>query len=178
MAVHGAGGVGLSAIMIAAALGANPIAIDISEEKLEIAKSLGAVAAINARTVDDVAGAVRDITGGGAHASIDALGSPVTCFNSIKNLRRRGRHVQVGLMLADHAAPQIPMAQVIAHELEIYGSHGMQAYRYDAMLAMIAAGKLQPERLIGRHLSLEEAVPALVAMGKSSENGIAVITSF
>ncbi|WP_377295326.1 zinc-dependent alcohol dehydrogenase family protein [Rhizobium sp. SG2393] len=178
VAVHGAGGVGLSAIMIAAALGANPIAIDISDEKLAIAKSLGAVAGINARTVDDVAGAVRDITGGGAHASVDALGSPVTCFNSIKNLRRRGRHVQVGLMLAEHAAPQIPMAQVISQELEIYGSHGMQAYRYDAMLAMIAAGKLQPERLIGRHLSLEEAVPALVAMGQTSENGIAVITAF
>ena len=148
VAVHGCGGVGLSAIMIAAALGANPVAIDISEEKLAFARELGAVATINARAVADVAEAVREVTGGGAHASIDALGSPVTCFNSIKNLRRRGRHVQVGLMLGDHATPEIPMAQVIGHELEIYGSHGMQAWRYDAMLKMLETGKLQPERLL------------------------------
>lgn len=178
VAVHGCGGVGLSAIMIAAALGAHPIAIDISEEKLAFARKLGAVAAINARDTDDVAGAVREITKGGAHASIDALGSPVTCFNSIKNLRRRGRHVQVGLMLDAHATPQIPMAQVIGHELEIYGSHGMQAWRYDAMLSMTAAGKLDPKRLIGREISLDEAVPALVAMDRSTDLGISVITRF
>ncbi|HXV22761.1 MAG TPA: zinc-binding dehydrogenase, partial [Alphaproteobacteria bacterium] len=112
------------------------------------------------------------------HVSIDALGSPVTCFNSIKNLRRRGRHVQVGLMLGEHATPQIPMAQVIGHELEIYGSHGMQAWRYDAMLSMITAGKLDPKQLIGREISLEDAVPALVAMDRATDLGISVITRF
>lgn len=178
VAVHGCGGVGLSAIMIAAALGALPIAIDISDEKLDFARKIGAVAAINARSVADVAEAVREVTGGGAHVSIDALGSPVTCFNSIKNLRRRGRHVQVGLMLADHATPQIPMAQVIGHELEIYGSHGMQAWRYDAMLAMMETGALKPEKLIGREISLEDAVPALMAMDGAAETGISVITRF
>jgi alcohol dehydrogenase len=178
VAVHGCGGVGLSAIMIAAALGANPIAIDISDEKLAFARSIGAVATVNAKSVADVAEAVRDITGGGAHASIDALGSPVTCFNSIKNLRRRGRHVQVGLMLGAHATPQIPMAQVIGHELEIYGSHGMQAWRYDAMLSMMESGRLAPEKLIGRHIGLEEAVPALMAMDGATDIGISVVTRF
>ncbi|MDX3928799.1 MAG: zinc-dependent alcohol dehydrogenase family protein [Shinella sp.] len=178
VAVHGCGGVGLSAIMIAAALGANPIAIDISEDKLAFAREMGAVAAVNAKTVADVTEAVRDITGGGAHVSIDALGSPVTCFNSIRNLRRRGRHVQVGLMLGEHAAPQIPMAQVIGHELEIYGSHGMQAWRYDAMLKMMEEGKLAPEKLIRRHISLDDAVPALMAMDGATDLGISVITRF
>ncbi|MGF6253329.1 zinc-dependent alcohol dehydrogenase family protein [Ensifer sp. LBL] len=178
VAVHGCGGVGLSAIMIAAALGAQPIAIDIAEDKLAFASKLGAVAVINGREVEDVAAAVKDITGGGAHVSIDALGNPVTCFNSIKNLRRRGRHVQVGLMLGDQATPQIPMAQVIGHELEIYGSHGMQAWRYDAMLAMIADGRLKPQQLIGREISLEEAIPALVAMDRATDLGISVITRF
>jgi alcohol dehydrogenase len=178
VAVHGCGGVGLSAIMIAAALGAQPIAIDIAEDKLAFAKTLGAVATINGREVQDVAAAVKDITGGGAHVSIDALGNPVTCFNSIKNLRRRGRHVQVGLMLGDQATPQIPMAQVIGHELEIYGSHGMQAWRYDAMLAMIADGKLRPQQLIGREISLAEAIPALTAMDRATDLGISVITRF
>ncbi len=124
--VHGCGGVGLSAIMIASALGANVVAVDISEDKLALARELGATATVNAGMVADVAEAVFDITNGGAHLSLDALGHPETCFNSIQNLRRRGRHVQIGLMLAEHSTPQIPMARVIAHELEVLGSHGMQ----------------------------------------------------
>ncbi len=175
LAVHGCGGVGLSAIMIGAALGANVVAIDIAEDKLALAKALGASATIDSRSVADVSEAVREVTGGGAHVSVDALGHPQTCCNSILNLRRRGRHVQVGLMLADHATPAIPMARVIAHELEIYGSHGMQSWRYDAMLRMILSGKLSPERLIGRRITLSEAAPALATMDSFRENGISII---
>jgi alcohol dehydrogenase len=175
LAVHGCGGVGLSAIMIGAALGANVVAIDIAEDKLALAKALGASVAIDSRSVADVSEAVRAVTGGGAHVSVDALGHPQTCCNSILNLRRRGRHVQIGLMLADHATPAIPMARVIAHELEIYGSHGMQSWRYDAMLRMILSGKLSPDRLIGRRITLTEAAPALATMDIFRENGISVI---
>ncbi|MBA4796993.1 MAG: zinc-dependent alcohol dehydrogenase family protein [Rhizobiales bacterium] len=175
LAVHGCGGVGLSAIMIGAALGANVVAIDIAEDKLELAKALGASVTIDSRSVADVSEAVREVTGGGAHVSVDALGHPQTCCNSILNLRRRGRHVQVGLMLADHATPAIPMARVIAHELEIYGSHGMQSWRYDAMLRMILSGKLSPDRLIGRRITLSEAAPALATMDSFRENGISII---
>ncbi|MBC2774209.1 zinc-dependent alcohol dehydrogenase family protein [Rhizobium sp. AQ_MP] len=175
LAVHGCGGVGLSAIMIGAALGANVVAIDIAEDKLALAKALGASVTIDSRSVADVSEAVREVTSGGAHVSVDALGHPQTCCNSILNLRRRGRHVQVGLMLADHATPAIPMARVIAHELEIYGSHGMQSWRYDAMLRMILSGKLSPDRLIGRRITLTEAAPALATMDSFRENGISII---
>lgn len=175
LAVHGCGGVGLSAIMIGAALGANVVAIDIAEDKLALAKTIGASVTIDSRSVADVSEAVREVTGGGAHVSVDALGHPQTCCNSILNLRRRGRHVQVGLMLADHATPAIPMARVIAHELEIYGSHGMQSWRYDAMLRMILSGKLSPDRLIGRRITLSEAAPALASMDSFRENGISII---
>jgi alcohol dehydrogenase len=175
IAVHGAGGVGLSAIMIATALGANAIAIDIADDKLDFARQCGAVATINAAEVTDVVAAVRDITAGGAHVSIDALGHPTTCYNSISCLRRRGRHVQVGLMLGDHANPAIPMSRVIGHELEIYGSHGMQAWRYDAMLDMLAAGKIAPQKLIGKRIGLEQAVEPLMAMDRSDGIGITVI---
>ncbi|WP_027488002.1 zinc-dependent alcohol dehydrogenase family protein [Allorhizobium undicola] len=178
LAVHGCGGVGLSAIMIGAGLGAQVVAIDIAEDKLALARQLGAIATINSRDVEDVAQAVRDITGGGAHVSVDALGHPATCCNSISNLRRRGRHVQVGLMLGDHAMSAVPMARVIAHELEIYGSHGMQAWRYDAMLAMIESGRLSPEKLIGRHISLTDAATALPAMDSFRESGISIISHF
>ncbi len=178
VAVHGSGGVGLSAIMIAAACGALPIAIDLSDEKLAFARTLGAVATINARQTPDVVEAIREITKGGAHVSMDALGSPVTCFNSIACLRRRGRHVQAGLMTGDHASPKIPMSKVIAHELQVLGTHGMQAHRYDAMLAMMAEGRLAPQKLVGRHISLDDAPAALMAMDRFEGTGISVITRF
>ncbi|MDK2749313.1 MAG: zinc-dependent alcohol dehydrogenase family protein [Halomonas meridiana] len=178
VAVHGCGGVGLSAIMIASAAGANVVAVDISEQALALARQLGAVATVNANQVADVVEAVVEITQGGAHVSLDALGHPTTCFNSISNLRKRGKHVQVGLMLADHSTPAIPMSKVIANELEILGSHGMQAHRYDAMLAMIQSGKLAPEKLIGRRITLEESVQALINMDKFEGVGVTVVTKF
>lgn len=178
VAVHGCGGVGLSAIMIANAVGANVIAIDIDDEKLALARELGAVAVINGASVADVPEAVIELTRGGAHVSLDALGHPATCFNSIQNLRTRGKHVQVGLMLGDHAAPQVPMAKVIAKELEILGSHGMQAHRYGAMLDMISSGKLDPARLVGDRIRLEDAPAALMNMDKFQSVGATVITSF
>lgn len=176
VAVHGCGGVGLSAIMIAHAMGANVVAIDLTDEKLAFAAQLGAAATINARRTPDVVEAVRTVTGGGAHVSLDALGHQSTCFNSISSLRRRGRHIQVGLMLGDHATPTVPMNKVIAHELEIYGSHGMQAWRYDAVMAMLTAGKLAPEKLVGRTISLEESIAALMNMDRFDGIGVTVIT--
>lgn len=178
VAVHGCGGVGLSAIMIANAIGANVVAVDIDDDKLALAKELGAAVTINGATEPKVAKAVLQATGGGAHVSIDALGNPVTCFNSISCLRRRGRHVQVGLMLADHAKPQIPMSRVIAYELELRGSHGMQAHRYDAMLAMVQSGKLSPERLVGREITLEDSIDALIGMDRFEGVGATVVTKF
>ncbi len=178
LAVHGCGGVGLSAIMIGSAMGANVVAIDIADDKLELARSLGAAATVNAARDSNVVRQVKVVTGGGAHVSIDALGHPATCFNSISNLRKRGRHVQVGLMLADHATPAVPMSRIIAHELEIYGSHGMQAHRYDAMFAMITAGLLKPDLLVAKRISLDEAGPALMAMDSFSGVGVTVITKF
>ena len=178
LAVHGCGGVGLSAIMIASAIGANVVAIDISEDALRLANSLGAVATVNATQVANVSEAVIEITKGGAHVSMDALGHPTTCFNSISNLRKRGKHIQVGLMLAQQSTPAIPMSKVIADELEILGSHGMPAHRYDALFAMIEAGKLSPEKLIGRTITLEQSIEVLVNMDKFESVGVTVVTEF
>ncbi len=176
VAVHGCGGVGLSAVHIASAIGARVVAVDVTEEKLDLARRVGAVAAVNGSAVPSVVDAVLGITGGGAHVSIDALGDPATCFNSIANLRRRGRHVQVGLMLAEHGTPAIPMAKVIAHELRILGSHGMQAHRYGAMLAMIESGKLRPGLLVGRTIDLQQSIEALTSMDRFEGAGVTVVT--
>ena len=178
VAVHGCGGVGLSAIMIASALGANVIAIDISDDKLAFARTTGAVATVNAARTEDVVEDVRQITGGGVQVSIDALGSPGTCFNSVSNLRKRGRHIQVGLMLSDHRQAVVPMDKVIAGELEIFGSHGMQAHRYPAMLAMIQSGKLHPEKLVGKTITLGQSLEELVKMDTFQATGVTVIAKF
>lgn len=176
--VHGCGGVGLSAVMIAAALGARVVAVDIRDENLSLARELGASDTINATGYDSVIDQVRALTGGGAHVSIDALGSQETCFNSIAGLRKRGKHVQVGLMTGDHQHPKVPMDMVIANELEIIGSHGMQAFRYPEMLNMIRTRGMDPARLIQKTISLEEAVKALPLMDQFEHTGMLVINSF
>lgn len=178
VAVHGCGGVGLSAIMIANALGANVIAIDIGVRQLEMARAAGAVAMVNASQTDNVVEAIREITDGGVHVSIDALGSQQTCFNSIANLRKRGRHVQVGLMTGQHQQPNVPMDMVLANELEVVGSHGMQAYRYPEMMAMIENEKLKPEKLLGKLISLDDSLTALMRMNEFSAAGVTVINRF
>lgn len=175
VAVHGCGGVGLSAVMIANALGSRVIAIDITDEKLEFAKTIGATVTINASKEDDVVQRVTEVTRGGADISIDALGSPTTCFNSIACLKARGRHVQVGLMLGGHNHAAVPMDLIIAKELEVLGSHGMQAYAYADMLNMIVQGKLEPHKLIGKRITLEEAPNVLVNMDSFSDIGITVV---
>jgi len=178
VAIHGCGGVGLSAVMIAAALDARVIAVDIDPAALTLAERLGAVAGIDARDRDDVVDRIRELTGSGAHVAIDALGSAATCVNSISCLRKRGRHVQIGLLAGSDHRPRIPMERVIAHELEIVGSHGMQAHRYPEMLELIAAGVLQPQRLVGKTVALEEAPAELVAMSGFAATGITVIDRF
>jgi alcohol dehydrogenase len=178
VAVHGCGGVGLSAIMIAHALGAQVIAVDIDTRVLNLAKRLGAAVTINAKEQTDIAGVIRDVTGRGADVSIDALGSVTTCNNSILCLRKRGRHVQVGLLAGEDYLPRIPMHRVIASELQICGSHGMQASKYGEMLAMIVSGKLNPQAMIGKIVSLEEAPNELAKMDQFGSVGITVIDRF
>jgi len=177
VAIHGCGGLGLSAVMVAAALGARPIAVDVREESLHLARSLGAVHTLNAREVADVAGEVREITGRGADLSLDALGSGETAANSIRCLRKRGRHVQAGLLVGAEARPRLPMELVIARELEIRGSHGLAAADYGPLLALASAGKLDPRRLVSRLIPLAAAPAALADMGVFGQPGISVIAS-
>lgn len=174
VAVHGCGGVGLSAIMIAAAFDARVIAVDIAEDKLEFARTIGAETTVNASSVD-VVEAILDITGGGAHLAIDALGEPDILMNSILSLRKRGCHIQIGIMKTGSHRPAVPIDCIIARELKIYGSHGMQAHRYPQMLEMIASGRLKPALLIGKSVPLNQAPAELMAMDRFPSIGITVI---
>lgn len=178
VAVFGCGGVGLSAIMIANAMGANVVAIDIDDEKLEFARTVGAVFTINSKNVDNLPESIQNITSGGAHLTVDALGSQQTCRDAILSLRKRGRHVQIGLLAGKEADPPIPMGAVISKELEILGSHGMQAHRYPEMMEMILSGKLQPKLLIGKKVNLEEGAKILTKMNEYPSTGVIVIDRF
>lgn len=175
VAVHGCGGVGLSAVMIAAASGARVVAVDVSPRALDLARKFGATECVNASELPDPARTVSDLTSGGAHLSLDALGSPVTCANSVNGLRRRGRHVQVGLLPSPTGSTPVPMSRVIALELEILGSHGMPAHAYPAMLELVRAGALRPDLLVTSTIDLNAVPAALEAMGTHPPTGVTVI---
>ena len=170
VAIIGCGGVGLSAVMIAKALGAIVIAVDINEVALENARDAGADHLFSSSNAIDE---IQKL--GGAHISVDALGSQVTAEISVKSLRRLGKHIQLGLLLSDDGLTPISMARVIGWEIEIVGSHGMAAVDYPLMLSMIIDGKMHPEKFIKRSISLEEATSTLANMNSSVQDGITII---
>lgn len=174
VAVHGCGGVGLSAVTIAAAAGARVVAVDTAPEALELARRFGAAHCVDAAAVDTAA-AVRELTGGGAYLSLDALGSPATAAASVGGLRRRGRHVQVGLLPAAAGGTVLPMERVIGWELEILGSHGMAAHAYPPMMELVRSGVLRPDLLVTSTIDLDAAPTALAAMGTAPGRGVTII---
>ena len=175
LAIHGCGGVGLSAVMLGSAIGAKVIAVDIRDDKLTFAKELGAEVALNAHAPKNAAEAIRDLTDGGAHVAVDALGITETMRSSILCLRPLGRHVQIGMPAGSHVAPEIPMDVLYRRQLTLHGSRGMAAHRFDALLEMVRARRIAPGRLVTRRVSLEQAGEVLAGMDRFEELGIAVI---
>ncbi len=176
VAVHGCGGVGLSAVMVAVAAGARVVAVDVTDAALELARRFGAehvvLAGGGALAPEDV---VAELTGGGAHVSMDAFGSPAACAASVACLRPRGRHLQVGLLPSVLGPVALPMHLVIGRELQVLGSHGMAAHAYPEMLGLVESGRLRPDLLVSRHLTMAEAGDALVALGQGGPPGVAVL---
>jgi len=172
--VFGCGGVGLSAIMIATALGARSIAVDIDASKLELARSVGADVVLDARE-PGVAERVKAETRGGADVSMDALGSSLTLRQSLQSLRKRGRHVQVGLLVGERSDPSVPMGLVIGSELELYGSHGIAAASYGEVFELIQRRGIPLEHIIGPRLGLDAVPQQLAAVGQFSGVGISLI---
>jgi alcohol dehydrogenase len=173
VAVHGCGGVGLAAVMIARAHDARVVAVDPHRAARTLARSLGADVTLDGVDDAELATALRETTGGGPHLSIDAVGYPAVVAASVRSLRPRGRHIQIGLLPAGRAT--IPMGSVIANELEILGSHGMQARRYPEMMEMVLDGRLRPEALVTVTIPLSEVPKALPAMELAPEAGAMVI---
>lgn len=179
VAIHGCGGVGLSATMIAAAMGASVLAIDVNDEALALARTLGATAVLNVKDVSDPASAIREMTGGGTHVALDCLGVTETFHNSIRSLRKLGRHVQIGQPLGRHASPPVPLLELVySRQISIMGTRGIAASRFPALFQMIASGRLNLSPLVTKRIALEEAGAALEAMNGFTGVGITVIDRF
>ena len=174
LVVFGCGGVGLSSILIARAIGARCVAVDVDLDKLALARSVGADEVIDARTESDVARRVVDMTAGGADVSIDALGSSLTLRQSLESLRKRGRHVQVGLMVGERSTT-VPMGKVIANELVLYGSHGIAASAYPAVFDLIATARIPLESVLGPRLGLGDVPAQIERMTHFGGTGIALV---
>ncbi len=176
LAIHGAGGVGLSAVMIARALGARTVAIDVSADALTMAAPLGADVVVDANEYDDVAEMVRDATGGGAHVSLDALGVQATFENSLRSLRKLGRHVQVGMPVGSNTTVPLQLLDLVyARQLSIHGMRGLDASGFAPLMQLVASGELQPGRLVTGRIPLSEVGAALAAMDGRQPPGITVV---
>jgi alcohol dehydrogenase len=178
VAVWGCGGVGLSAVMIASALGADVVAIDIDSRALDLAHRFGAAHVVLSTAGSDDVRAVTELLDGGAEVSFDALGSTQTAVSSIECLRKRGRHVQIGLMIGGSSHPVIPMWALHGKEIEMVGVHGMQAWQYQEMFEMIEQGKVSPAALVTDTVDLRRGVDHLQTMDAFPGNGFVVINSF
>lgn len=178
VSVYGAGGVGLSAIQIATAAGANVIAVDIQQDKLDFASKVGAVATINSKDTNP-AEAIKEITGGGADVSVDALGINATLLNSLDSVKRKGRAVQIGMtpMGADGLIP-LNVNNIIAGEIAYLGSFGMPRSEFPLLLNQVATGKLRPGDLVTATTDLSGILGVYDEMTNFTVKGVTVITDF
>ncbi|MFN0115250.1 MAG: alcohol dehydrogenase catalytic domain-containing protein [Paracoccaceae bacterium] len=177
VAVFGTGGVGLSALLLARAIGARVVAVDVVKDKLDHARAHGAEAVVDASR-GDAAAEVRAVTGGGAHVAIEALGIAATATAALRSLRKLGRMVQVGMPAGEHATMALPMDAVYSGQLAIFGTRGMPAWRYPPLLSLIAGGGVDLSPLIARRVRLSDTTAELAAFDRPAPPGVAVITDF
>ena len=178
VAVFGCGGVGLSAITIASAIGAQVVAVDIDDAKLDKAKEVGAHVGVNSASIDAVE-ALQEVTGGGPHVTVDALGIADTVTSAILSLRARGRHVQIGLTTAIEAGQvAVPIDLIVARELRIVGTFGMPLTEYDAVLGLVTGNGVDLSRLLSHTVSIGDAGSVLESMSRYETVGTVVIDSW
>lgn len=177
LAVFGGGGIGLASLILARAIGARVVVVDVVDEKLKFASAHGADATINATKTDPVA-AIEALTNGGAHVAFEALGIQETTVNALKSLRKFGRLVQIGMPVADHANMQMPMDVLYSGQLTIHGTRGMPAHRYPSLFSLIEGGHADLSPMISRRIRLSDASSELAAFDAPTPPGVAVITDF
>ncbi|WP_170330004.1 zinc-dependent alcohol dehydrogenase family protein [Ruegeria arenilitoris] len=177
LAIFGGGGVGISTLLLGKALGARVVVVDIADDKLAYAKSLGADAVINAAT-GIAPEAVKEITNGGAHIAIEALGIETTTVAAVNSLRKLGRMVQIGMPTGQHSNMSLPMDVLYSGQLAIYGTRGMPSWRYPSLLSLISGGSVDLSPLVTRKITLNQVSDELAAFDHPAPPGVAVVTDF
>lgn len=163
--VFGCGGVGINVVQVAAATGASVIGVDILDNKLEMAKKLGAQHTINATDMEDkeLLKEIRSLTGGGADVAIEAIGNPKTIELASSCVKAGGLHCQVGYT---HHNVSINAGRLMFREIEIKGSLGCRPVDYPKIIEMVKMGKIQLEPVVTHKFKLEEIEQAFNLMRK------------
>jgi threonine dehydrogenase-like Zn-dependent dehydrogenase len=160
VAVFGCGGVGLGAIAASHFAGADTIAVDLDDEKLEIAQKAGAMHAINTRR-EPLHDRLLELTGGlGPDVGIEAVGLPETFRAAVEQVAFTGRIVYIGYANEPVA---YETRLFVPKELDILGSRNALPQDFQRVIQMLEAGKFPVDRAVGTIISLEE-VPAILRL--------------
>ncbi len=159
--VFGCGGIGLNLVQIAAAAGAQVIAVDIADEKLDWAARLGAQTTLNAGRFERIDKEIRTLTGGGADIGFEAIGNPITQAQTFNSLRTGGRFVVVGF---SEKPITLSLGKVMFREMEIIGSLGCRPVDYPRVLELARQGRIKVQELVSARFSLEEINAGLDAL--------------
>lgn len=151
--VFGCGGIGINLVQMASAMGARVIAVDLSEEKLEWARKLGAAETINPAGIERIDKTIRKMTGGGADISFEAIGLPETQQQAFACLRTGGRFVMVGF---SNKPMQLDAGRTMYFEMEVIGSLGCPASEYPRVLSLAQQGKIKVKELVTARFPLDE----------------------
>jgi threonine dehydrogenase-like Zn-dependent dehydrogenase len=174
--VFGCGGLGLAAVQIGVALGAGVIAVDRNHQALNHAKAEGAAALLAEGDSSHIARSVKDLTNGGADVTVDALGSVHTLTPALESLRKRGRHLQLGLTgVEENGLLPTALDSVVKRELAIFGSVGCPRGSFEKLLALVASGSLEPGRLISRRIGLDGLDNAFAEMSDYRNSGFSIV---
>jgi len=156
VAVFGCGGIGINVVQLAAAAGAEVVAVDINAERLELAGRLGAAHTVDASAGGDtkskVAKAVRGLTGGGAEVAFECIGRPETQAQAFDSTRNGGRLVLVG-----YSTDAMPLnaGRTMFREMEIVGSLGCRGIDYPRVVELVRQGKVSLHDIVTSRFGLD-----------------------
>ena len=162
--VFGCGGIGLNVVQVAASVGAQVIAVDLLDEKLEWASRLGAHTTLSASAFDRIDKEIRKLTGGGADIGFEAIGNPLVQEQTFNSLRPGGRFVVVGFASKPMA---LNTGKVMYREMEVIGSLGCRAVDYPRVIEMTRQGKIQVKELVTNRFRRDDINEGLDALRRS-----------
>lgn len=172
VAVFGVGGVGLNAVQFAALAGSDITAIDISDEKLEVARSLGARNLINAKKSDVVSTVKRLSNGAGADVCLEFVGSPATYQASVESVRRGGRVVVAGY----HPEPvKINSLRLMLDEVVVTGAHVANRLEVKEIIDLVADGRVSLKRMITHIVPFSDINAGFDRLRSQQDNPIRIV---